>query len=288
MTTETEREIKTVGWFKGRQEKVLNAGYVKLIDFMGSDEEVIEAARMSTGKGFISWEPYENAPRGDLGLLETLMENRHTTPFECGGELHIEVQAPIFVFREWHRHRTQSYNEFSARYAQMPNLHYVPELDRYQRQSTTNKQGSAEPMAEEDALDYRETHSSEQVDIYANYDRMVRNGLAKEVARINTPVSRYSKMRAKTDIWNWLHFLGLRKPANAQWEIRQYADVVGDIIQQLWPRTYALFEEHVLNAVRFSASEMEVLRGFIKTSGIVTPSIWSKKQQEKFLKKLGL
>jgi thymidylate synthase (FAD) len=147
---------------KGTEFKVLDHGYVKLIDHMGTDESIIEAARMSTGKGFVSWNPYyicnhclntdvhfsscgykekalTHMPRGDAGLLEHLYKNKHMTPFEMC-ELSIEVQAPIFVFREWHRHRTQSYNEFSARYSQMFNLHYVPEADRFLPKKSSNKQ----------------------------------------------------------------------------------------------------------------------------------------------------
>ena len=241
---------------------VLDHGYVEYIDHMGNDEAVIEAARMSTGKGFIGWEPRPDAPKGDAGLLSFLYANKHMTPFECGGELMIEVQAPIFIFREWHRHRTQSYNEFSARYAMMPNLHYVPSMDRMlqAQQSTTNKQGSEDGLDEHVASVERDNFADDQHDVYASYERAVSKGIAKEVARINTPVSRFSKMRAKTDLRNWLSFLQLRMAPSAQWEIRQYAYAVAGIIKDLWPRSYALFEEHDLNGVHLSATEVQALR----------------------------
>lgn len=286
---------------RGHEIKVLDHGYVRYVDSMGTDESVVEAARMSTGRGFVSWEPYrrckkcdgvraatftvedvflesgrggskdcehdwQDFPRGDLGILDFMYRNRHATPFEfC--ELHIEVQAPLMVFREWHRHRTQSYSEFSARYSQMPDLHYLPTLDRFQRQSSTNRQGSAETIPQGDAAAMRDGLRRQQESIYRDYDADVRYGLTKEVARLNTPVSRYSKMRAKTDLRNWLAFLLLRMSPNAQWEIRQYANAVVEIVKAIWPRTYELFEEHDLCGVRLSRSEVALLRRMLDTTG---------------------
>lgn len=299
--------------------KLLDKGYVKYIGHMGTDATFVEAARMSTGKGFFGWfweedtysdcachncdthllletlpvdddgcaictncwdieliifdhdnNPIEpkllgkkGAPR-DLALLNTLYSNRHQTPFEMG-EICIEVKAPIMVFREWHRHRTQSYNEFSARYSQMPNEHYLPELTRFKKQSTTNKQGSGASFSEAEAVLYRNTLGGEQQATYEQYDRMVRDGMAKEVARINTPVSRYSKMRAKTDVRNWLAFLRLRMEKGAQWEIQMYAHAVATIVNALYPKTYELFLEHDLMGVSFSRTEMRSLRTVLKT-----------------------
>jgi thymidylate synthase (FAD) len=275
-------------WEKGTQKKVLDHGYVKLVNFMGGDEDIIESARMSTGKGFISWDAYEECqscgsvkmhqderdcgcpnpkpllkPDGDQGLLHFMFREGHSSPFEqC--ELIIEVQAPIFVFREWHRHRTQSYNEFSARYSQMPNLHYLPEQNRLVMQSKTNKQGSSvEEISLESKLQILADLAQQQEHVYETYDEWVENGLAKEVARLNTPVSRYSKMRAKANLLNWLRFLNLRMRPTAQWEIRQFADQVGSIIDQLFPRTYFLFEEWWLYATTFGRSETNVLKEFI-------------------------
>jgi len=312
---------------RGHEIKVLDHGYVRLIDYMGSDEAIVEAARMSTGRGFISWEPYRRCkrcdkiafsvknrmvgeseneitrcggvrggdvgnhdwtefPRGDLGLLETMWKNKHSTPFEFG-ELHIEVQAPIMVFREWHRHRTQAYSEFSARYSQMPDLHYVPTLERIQKQSKTNRQGSGESWPREEAEVVVRDFEKEQKLVYDYYDELVKDGLAKEVARINTPVSRYSKMRAKTDLRNWLGFLMLRMAPAAQFEIRQYANAVAEMVKAVWPRTYALFEEHDLHGVYFSRTEVAALRKLISADDSIANTVLSK-DREAIKAKLGL
>lgn len=289
---------------RGTLLKVLDHGYVRLIDYMGRDESIVEAARMSTGKGFISWDPYkrckrcnsvayglapdsepaiqcivpgqglplsthdwEKQPNGDLGLLDNLWRKRHATPFEMG-ELVIEVQAPIMVFREWHRHRTQSFNEFSARYSVMPNIHYLPEADRIQRQSTANKQGSAEAMDSDTAAQVRSELQREQEEIYGYYEGWCEAGIAREVARINTPVSRYSKMRAKGNIRNWFQFLNLRMRPDAQFEIRQYAEEVGKLLSWLWPKAYNLFEEYDLFGAHFSRSELRALRLYLNTCGV--------------------
>lgn len=276
---------------KGYEQKILDHGYVRLIDWMGTDETIIEAARMSTKGGFVSWDPYEGHADGDAGLLEYLWENNHATPFEMC-ELAIEVQAPIMVFREWHRSRTQSYNEMSARYTVMPNLHYVPDASRLAPVKSKNKQeasvGDGE-MSPESALS---TIVEEQESIYRQYDHLIERGVPKEVARINCPISRYSKMRAKTDLRNWLHFLNLRMRPNAQWEIRQYANAVAKIIEELFPKTYWLFEEHTLHAESFSRTEMKALRAifaegtFVKTAGALADGL-NAKRMKKFLEKLG-
>jgi thymidylate synthase (FAD) len=246
---------------RGHVINVLDKGYVKLIDFMGSDESIIEAARMSTGKGFEGWDK-------DQALLSFLWKHKHTTPFEMC-EMAIEVQAPIFVFREWHRHRTQAYNEFSARYSQMPNLHYKPDISRIKKQSAINKQGSGEEIDPKLAEGFVRELVDEQSSIYETYENMLQQGIAKEVARINTPVSRYSKMRAKTDLLNWLRFLDLRMRPDAQYEIRVFAEAVGKLVKEWVPRTWSLFEETNLYGVHFSQTEMQVLRDtlFLLTIG---------------------
>ena len=222
--------------------KILDNGYVKYIESWGSDQRIIESARMSSGKGFLGWGTPEKP--GDEKLLAYLWKHRHTTPFEqCG--LSVEVQAPIMVFREWHRHRTQSYNEFSARYAQMPNLHYLPTLDRVKRTSTKNKQAQGvAPLAPDVMIEQwlREADDLQQ-QVYAHYEAGLELGIPKEVARINTPVARYSRMVDSANLLNWLRFLGLRQAEDAQWEIRQYADAVGVLISEMFPRTWALFNE---------------------------------------------
>ena len=240
--------------------KVLDHGYVKYIDHMGSDEAIIEAARMSTDGSFKNW-------KRDQVLLAYLYEHQHMTPFECGGELIVEVQVPLFVAREWHRHRTQSYNELSARYTQMPNIHYLPVLNRFQKQCKQNLQGSTGTLDNNTSKYMRNELLLQQQNIYSTYDNHLEQGLAREIARINTPVSRYTRFRAKTDLRNWLGFLKLRMAPNAQYEIRCYAWTIADIIKELWPRTYKLFEEHDLYGHHLSRSQvMELMRAAILPS----------------------
>lgn len=236
--------------------KVLDHGYVKFVDSMGKDESIIEAARMSTGRGFEGWDK-------DFSLLDFLWRNKHASPFEMC-ELAIEVQAPLMVFREWHRHRTQSFNEFSARYSEMPNLHYCPDKERFLPKISSNKQESSKvdvstwPNGTEDAL--REEVLNEQEGVYKNYSAMLELGVPKEVARLNTPVSRYSKMRAKGNLRNWFNFLNLRMRPNAQKEIVQYANAVSLIVREIWPKAYMLFEEYDLYGASFSRTELTALR----------------------------
>lgn len=219
-------------------------GYVQLIEHMGSEESIIEAARMSVGGGFVSWEPYDNHPRGDQGLLEYLWKNKHATPFEMC-QVVFEIQAPIFVFREWHRHRTQSYNEHSARYAPLPDLNYCPSMKRIKIGAGMNKQAKGvNPLANDEQL---QQWLLQLQDVYARaqevYQLGLKRGVPKELARLALPVARYSTMRASANLRNWFAFLTLRMDSHAQWEIRQYANAVAFYINQLYPRTYAMFLE---------------------------------------------
>jgi len=223
---------------------VLDSGYVELVETWGSDERIIEAARMSTNKGFQGWGTPES--QGDEKLLRFLWENKHATPFEMAG-MTIEVKAPIMVFREWHRHRTQSYNEMSARYVPLPDENYTPTVARIlsgARTDGANKQsqGKAE-ITEGDALEWL----ASLADVYQHaqhvYERGISIGVPKELARLTVPVARYSRMRASANLRNWLGFLSLRMPSNAQWEIRQYANTVGEVVKVAFPRTWALFSE---------------------------------------------
>lgn len=223
---------------------ILDHGYLKLIESWGSDERIIEAARMSTSGGFVSWEPYENHPKGDQGLLSYLWNNKHATPFEMAGCI-IEVQAPIFVFREWHRHRTQSYNEMSARYTPMPNLNYVPTVERLMMGRGLNQQSTAKAGARALTHEAAEAFLHGLQGTYAAlemcYQESLEAGVPKELARLIIPVGRYSRMRASANLRNWLGFLTLRDHPKAQWEIQQYAERVNWILSDLFPRTMQLF-----------------------------------------------
>lgn len=227
---------------------VLDHGYVELIESWGSDERVIEAARMSTAKGFVGWGTPEQP--GDEKLLKFLWQHKHYTPFEMAG-LVLEVKAPIFVFREWHRHRTQSYNEMSARYIPLPDENYRPaaiglQLRSQEAADAANKQArSAVPRV----VSYEEADEwLRQLDCYYElvqdlYQSGLALGIPKEIARIPLPVARYSRMRASANLRNWLQFLTLRLAPQAQWEIRQFAQAVGQLVEQEFPRTYTLFRE---------------------------------------------
>jgi thymidylate synthase (FAD) len=181
---------------------------------------------------------------GDEKLLSYLYNNNHSTPFEMAGAI-IEVQAPIFVFREWVRHRTQSFNELSARYTPLPELYYVPTLERCMLNSQTNKQAGlakgASSLTETNALLFISAIKEAYLDDEALYKQMLEEGVPKELARCIMPVGHYSRMRASVNLRNWLGFLTLRQAPNAQWEIRQYADALNSILVEHFPRTMELF-----------------------------------------------
>lgn len=250
---------------------ILDHGYLEVIEHWGSDERIVEAARMSTQKGFLGWGPkicpsvaHDDPDRtydhcdvchnkgevpGDEKLLRYLMQNRHETPFEMAGMV-IEVQAPIMVFREWHRHRTQSYNEMSARYAPLPAVDYLPTAERCLSVNGANKQanavaGAAE-LTHETALAWLEKLAAYYAQGETLYQEGLSAGVPKELARLPLTVGRFSRMRASANLRNWLAFLTLRSdvlPSGkaAQWEIRQYANAVAAAIAERFPHTYELF-----------------------------------------------
>lgn len=226
--------------------ELLDHGYIEVIESYGSDRAIIEAARMSTGKGFLGWGPLQDGSSGDEKLLRYLYEHRHNTPFEMVG-LVVEVQAPIMVFREWHRHRTQSYNEMSARYVPLPDLNYVPTTERLLLNRGTNRQAGTAAGAEELTTvrteEYREQLRAEYIRQESFYQESLQRGVPKELARAHVGVGRYSRMRASANLRNWLAFLTLRMDVSAQWEIRQYANAVGDAVAEIFPRTWQLFAE---------------------------------------------
>lgn len=226
--------------------RILDAGYVALVESWGSDERIIEAARMSTGKGFEGWERDER-------LLAYLYNNKHATPFEMAGMV-IEVKAPIFVIREWHRHRTQSYNEMSARYIPLPDENYTPSLERLlsgANTATTDKQAqnNGAKLTDTAAVEWARQLSGLYAHAQAVYESGIALGVPKELARLSVPVARYSRMRASANLRNWLAFLMLRKAPAAQWEIRQYADAVGELIAAAFPHTWALYEKEQMTHV---------------------------------------
>lgn len=238
--------------------KVLDHGSISLVESWGSDERIIESARMSTGKGFKGWgddpgsrlqAPVEERKPGDEKLLRYLWEHKHTTPFEMVGAT-LEVKAPIFVFREWHRHRTQSYSEMSSRYVPLPSEDYMPTLERVMQVGTGTCQASTAPgalaLTEANAARWISILGEHYKDAQALYELSLHIGIPKELARLCLPVARYSAMRASANLLNWTRFLALRLPDNAQWEIRVYAGAAAELLSERFPRTMALFGETLL------------------------------------------
>jgi thymidylate synthase (FAD) len=172
-----------------------------------------------------------------------------------------EVQMPIFVMRQWVRHRTGAFNEFSARYSEMPDIYYIPDVERVQYQSTFNKQGSAEPLPYEDAQHFRNVIRCDSDNCYKSYRTMVDSGMTRELARIVLPVNFYTKVRWTVNLHNLFHFLKLREDPHAQWEIREFANAVHTIVKDLFPVATATFENHIQNAVTISADMAVGLAG---------------------------
>lgn len=224
------------------QVQILDKGYVRLIEGWGDDRVIIESARVSTQKGFLGWGT--DAAPGDEKLLRYLYKNGHTSPFEmCGATF--EVKAPLFVVHQWQRHRTQSYNEASARYAPLPNDNYLPTVDRMLMRDSANKQAGStgETLTREDAEFLQERMRDHYDECQYQYQRMLDRGMPKELARCVLPTARYTVMRASANLHNWMHFLKLRQDPHAQWEIRQYANAVNATLSNLFPRTMELFNE---------------------------------------------
>ncbi len=241
---------------KHQEIKVLDHGFVRLVEAWGHGDTdgdmeagIIEAARQSTQGSFRGWEQDEK-------LLRFLHSNKHSTPFEFAGMV-IEVRAPIFVFREWHRHRTQSYNEMSARYAPLPDMHYVPSTERMLMNGGKNKQAGSidgKELSEDAAGVFQKLMNASYAQSNYLYEEMLLQGMPKELARCVMPVGRYSQMRASTCLRNWLSFLTLRMAPQAQWEIREYANAVGEIIASQFPKTWSLFRNEDGNATHSTAN----------------------------------
>lgn len=215
---------------------VLDHGYVRLVDSMGGDISIARAARVSYDA---AWRAGENEG-GDERLIGYLWRNHHTTPFESV-TFTFEIKAPIFVFRQWHRHRTQSFNEVSARYSELPEEFYLPHPDVIAAQSTNNRQGrQREPMA--DAQVYVEMMAAQNISAFATYREMLARGVTRELARLVLPVATYSHMFTTMNLLNLLRFLTLRCDSHAQYEIRVYADAMRDLARLVVPVAIAAWE----------------------------------------------
>jgi thymidylate synthase (FAD) len=249
--------------------KVLDHGFVRVIDYMGDDSAVVQAARVSYGRG-------TKKSLQDKGLINYLMRHRHTTPFEmCDIKFHIKL--PIFIARQWIRHRTASVNEYSARYSILSNEFYLPDRDNLTPQSSTNKQGrSSEALPENIALRVLATIKEDSLRCYKNYVAMMNQdeqgniidednvGITRELARINLTLNHYTEWYWKINLHNLLHFLALRADSHAQYEIRVYAEVMLDIVKAWVPFVYEAFIEHRKNGANISKTGLEIVRKMVK------------------------
>jgi thymidylate synthase (FAD) len=231
--------------------KVLDKGFVRLVDYMGGDQRIVQSARVSYGAGTKSF-------RQDRGLIHYLMRNWHTSPFEQV-QLTFHAKMPIFVARQWVRHRTAKLNEISGRYSVMKDEFYVPEAGHVCYQSEANKQGRAETLPFDEAMEIIRLMEDEQRAVYANYQTMLDKGVARELARSNLPLSLYTEWYWQIDLHNLFHFLRLRMDPHAQYEIRVFAEAMATCARAVAPIAYEAFEEHILGSVSFSRAEAEAL-----------------------------
>lgn len=236
--------------------KCLNAGFVRLVDYMGGDESIVQAARVSYGKG-------TKSVSEDRILLRYLMRHMHTTPFEMV-ELKFHVKLPIFVARQWIRHRTANVNELSGRYSIMKDEFYVPSPDVIKMQSARNKQGRADdevsPELQQKVL---KMLLEEQNRAYGTYEQLLNDEIARELARINLPLSLYTEWYWKIDLHNLMHFLQLRMDKHAQYEIRIYAEMMREIVRRVAPMAWEAFEDYVFYGERFSKAELKIIADHI-------------------------
>ena len=253
----------------GETMQVHDKGFVRLVDYMGNQDSVVQMARTSYGPG-------TKTKREDRAFVRYLIKNRHTSPLEgCSVKFHIKL--PIFAMRQLVRHRTASLNEQSARYSIMEDEFYFPALERIAYQSSTNKQGSAGSV---DAATAEKIVSNMQRVAYESYAVYLENveghGVARETARESLPVSVYTECYWKIDLHNWLHFLHLRADrAHAQSEIADYADVMLDVLKKWMPNVYEAFMNYRVNAVTFSEGQLKIIRSFINQLGEGTESLES-------------
>jgi thymidylate synthase (FAD) len=236
-----------------REFRVLDKGFVRLVDYLGGDSRIVAAARVSYGAG-------TKTVREDRALIQYLMRHGHTSPFEQV-VLTLHAKMPIFVARQWVRHRTARLNEISGRYSVMHDEFYVPHSDQLRHQSERNKQGRGDTTLPPDMqARIQSMLVKDQTTAYEHYIDMLDHGLARELARINLPLSLYTQWYWQIDLHNLFHFLSLRLDPHAQYEIRAYAEVIATIAKAVAPLAYEAFEEHVLHRLVLSRSSRDRLR----------------------------
>ena len=235
---------------------VLDHGFVRAIDYMGDDAAIVQAARVSYGAG-------TRHVQNDEGLIRYLMRHWHSTPFEMC-EVKFHVKLPVFVARQWIRHRTANVNEYSARYSILDREFYIPAPEHLAAQSTVNNQGRGELLEGEEAARVLDILREDAMRSYDHYEDMLsqdgQKGLARELARMNLPANVYTQWYWKVDLHNLFHFLRLRADAHAQYEIRTYAEVMCQIVRDWVPLAYGAFEDYRLGGVSLSGKAIEVLK----------------------------
>jgi thymidylate synthase (FAD) len=243
---------------------VLDHGFIRVVDYMGDDAAIVQAARVSYGKG-------TRQASQDEGLIRYLMRHRHTSPFEMC-EIKLHVKLPMFIARQWIRHRTANVNEYSARYSILDKEFYVPAADQLAVQSSINNQGRGEAINHDDAEKILDLMKGDAAQAFNSYERLInsdadgkpldpeRPALARELARIGLPLSTYTQWYWKTDLHNLFHFMALRADSHAQYEIRVYADVIRDIANRWVPLASKAFEDYRLHGVELSRDAIEVVR----------------------------
>ena len=247
---------------------VLDHGFVRVIDYMGDDSAIVQSARVSYGKG-------TKKISNDQGLIKYLMRHRHSTPFEMC-EIKFHIKLPIFIARQWIRHRTANVNEYSARYSILDKEFYIPSIENIASQSTINNQGRGEVLSSEEASNVISILKADAEQTYANYESLLnesseggvldenKSGIARELARMNLTLNTYTQWYWKIDLNNLLHFLALRADDHAQYEIKVYADAMLDIVKKWVPITYSAFDDYRVGGTELSAKEVNFLRKLIK------------------------
>ncbi|WP_386170564.1 FAD-dependent thymidylate synthase [Sulfitobacter pontiacus] len=244
---------------------VLDHGFVRVIDYMGDDAAICQAARVSYGRG-------TKSVQNDEGLIRYLMRHWHSTPFEMC-EIKLHVKLPVFVARQWIRHRTANVNEYSARYSILDREFYIPEPSHVNAQSVVNNQGRGGVLEGAEAARVLEILKSDSNRAYDNYEAMIaetgpdgepQDGLARELARMNLPSNIYTQWYWKVDLHNLFHFLRLRADAHAQYEIRVYADAICNVVADWVPAAYRAFEDYRLGGATMSNTALECIRRMVK------------------------
>lgn len=250
--------MNAIDELKGKYFPVLDHGFCAVVDSMGDDHAIARAARCSYGAG-------TKKVSDDRSLIRTLMREMHTSPLEMC-EIVVHVGLPIFVARQWVRHRTASLNEYSGRYSVMPMMFYSPEQSRLKTQDQSNKQGSADSLIGQHNYDRMlEGRDNARTAMEQLYTDNINADMTRELARIDLPLSMYTYWYWKIDLKNLLHFLNLRLDSHAQWEIQQYGRIIAGVVKQWLPQTWEAFDDYILNGIHFSRQEQAVLYSALRT-----------------------